>query len=531
MYHYVKNLIEDKLKVSIVLEYPKNKDFGHYATPVAFSMAKIHKKNPIILAEEISTSLSNIQDFEKVQALNGYINITLSDKAFLKFSNDLIREGFAEKQHLKNKNFSQKILIEYVSANPTGPLHIGHARGAVYGDSLKRVGEFLGHKIDTEYYINDAGSQIQMLGLSIYLAGRELLGLQVGYPEEYYRGEYIIEIAKEAQKEFGNIVFEDDSNVSKLSEFGKNLMLEEIKLNLSDIGIEFDFFVSEKSLFPSFDVMLKKLQEHNATYEKEGKVWLKSSEYGDEKDRVIIRENQEPTYLAGDIIYHNDKFARGYDRYINIWGADHHGYIARIKAAIHFLGYDEKKLEILLSQMVNLLKNRQPYKMSKRAGNFILMKDVVNDIGGDSLRFIFLSKTPNTKLEFDVEDFKKQDSSNPVFYIDYANARIHTLIEKSSLSDEEIYQATFENSSKEAKNLLFEALSLNRVVEMAYEEMSLQKICEYLKSLASNFHTYYNASKIIGTPQEAQMLKICKIISISITKGLYLLGIKAKTKM
>lgn len=530
MYHYVKKLLEEKFAQSIVLERPKNKDHGHYATPIAFSLAKKEKKSPILIAEEIARSLSTCWEFENITALNGYLNITLSVAFFEHLAQNALKKGddFGSSEQ-KNK---EKILLEYVSANPTGPLHIGHARGAVFGDSLCKIGRFLGYDIDTEYYINDAGSQIQMLGFSIYLAGKEqLLGERVHYPDEYYKGEYILDLAILAKEQYGVEVFKNETSIPLLSDFGKAVMLEEIKDNLLDVGIVFDKFVSEKSLYNRWDATMEKLEANGGIYEKDHRVWIASSNLGDEKDRVIVRENTEPTYLAGDIIYHNDKYMRGYDRYINIWGADHHGYIARVKAAIHYLGYDENKLEVLLSQMVSLLKGGQPYKMSKRAGNFILMKDVVSDIGSDALRFIFLSKKSDTHLEFDVEELKKQDSSNPIFYINYANARIHTLFEKSSLSEDEISQASFANLPKDAQNLLFNALSFPRAIEMAFEERGLQKVCEYLKTLSADFHSYYNAQKIIQNELEAPLLKVCKVVSLSITIGLRLLGIEAKTKM
>ncbi|PAF47606.1 arginine--tRNA ligase [Helicobacter sp. 12S02634-8] len=529
MYHQVKEILEGILQTDIVLERPKNKEYGHYATPVAFSLAKVYKKSPTLIAEEIALKLSCVEEFEQVSACNGYINITLAEGFFEHMAQAALK---ADSDFGKQAPKGQKILLEYVSANPTGPLHIGHARGAIFGDSLSRVGRFLGYEIVGEYYINDAGSQIQMLGLSIYLSGRaDLLKKEVSYPQQYYKGEYIADLAQLAGEKYGLEIFESEEAITELSEFGKDLMLEEIKENLAEVGIVFDHFVSEKSLYSRWGDVFARLGEHNGIYESEAKIWLRSSLCGDEKDRVIVRENKEPTYLAGDIIYHDDKFSRGYDYYINIWGADHHGYIARIKAAIEFLGFDSSRLEVLLSQMVSLLKEGQPYKMSKRAGNFILMKDVVGDIGSDALRFIFLSKKPDTHLEFDVDDLKKQDASNPIFYINYANARIHTMLEKSALDKEEILRASLQGLSKDAKNLLFNALIFPRVLEMSFEERGLQKICEYLKALAADFHSYYNAHKILETPQEAQMLKVCQVVSLSISVGLSLLGIQAKTKM
>jgi len=260
-------------------------------------------------------------------------------------------------------------------------------------------------------------------------------------------------------------------------------------------------------------------------------VWIRSSQMGDEKDRVVVREDGRPTYLAGDIIYHDDKFARGYDRYINIWGADHHGYIARVKAAIHFLGYDENKLEVLLAQMVSLLKGGEPYKMSKRAGNFILMSEVVEEIGADALRFIFLSKKCDTHLEFDVDALKQQDSSNPVFYINYAHARVNQLFEKSGKTPEEVLHVRLDDLSEEGKTLLFQALLLPEVLEDAFESRQVQKMTEYLRTLAGSFHKFYNENRVVGSTEEEKFLKLFAVVAVSLRVGLGLLGIKAKDKM
>ena len=308
-------------------------------------------------------------------------------------------------------------------------------------------------------------------------------------------------------------------------------MLELIKSNLKECGIEFDNFVSEKELYKRWDEVFEKLKSNGALYEKAGKWWLKSSEFGDEKDRVVVREDGRATYLAGDIIYHNDKFERGYDRYINIWGADHHGYIARVKAAVKFLGYDENRLEVILSQMVSLLKGGEPYKMSKRAGNFILMSDIVEEIGSDALRFVFLTKKSDTHLEFDIETLKANDSSNPIYYINYAHARVNQLFQKSGKKVEDIIDTKLEGLNENVKNLLFYALLLPEVLEDAFAQRALQKLSEYLKNLASFLHKAYNEQKVIGSKDEDKLLKVFALSALSIRVGLKLMGIKAKDKM
>lgn len=527
LYLRVKEELEQILGCCVVLERPKNRDFGHFATPVAFSLAKLEKKNPKVLSQEIALKLNNHPLFQKVEAFNGYINFTLSQEAFFWAFEKILNQDFqfslAEKK--------SKILLEYVSANPTGPLHIGHARGAVYGDCLCRLGRFLGHEIISEYYINDAGAQIFMLGLSVLLAGKEkILNLPVEYPEQYYKGEYIVEIAQKAFETLGKEVFLQEE-IARLAEFGKDLMLEEIKHNLASLGISFDSYVSEKSLYAQWDEVLESLKSHQGIYENEGKLWLKSTEYGDEKDRVVVRQNGEATYLAGDIIYHRDKFLRPFTHYINIWGADHHGYIARVKSAVEFLGFDSSKLEILLSQMVKLLKDGEPYKMSKRAGNFILMQDVVDECGSDALRFVFLSKTPDIGLEFEVNDLAKQDHSNPIFYINYANARIHTLLEKSQKSLEEIKQTKLTQLSNELQSLIFLSSQIQSIALSAFEDRAPLKMCDFLKNLSAELHAFYSAHKILKQENEKEILKVLLAVSNALEKGLELLGIQAKRKM
>lgn len=520
--------IKEKLQREFVLEKPTNLSFGHYATPIAFSLAKELKKSPIAIAEEICTQFDTGEIFQEVIPIKGYINFKLSEQFLDQYATWAIQN---ETLFGKDEQ-SETILLEYVSANPTGPLHIGHARGAVIGDALSRIGSHLGYKITTEYYVNDAGNQVDLLGLSIYLAGREhILRVDVEWPEEFYRGEYIVDLAHVAKAELGNAIFEDEANIKTLSVWGKDKMLELIKSNLADVGIEFEQFVSEKSLYDKWDESFAKLQKNDKTYEDGGKIWIRSTELGDEKDRVVVREDGRPTYLAGDIIYHDNKFQRNYDKYINIWGADHHGYITRVKAAINFLGYDEQKLEVLLAQMVSLLKGGEPYKMSKRAGNFILMSDVVSEVGSDALRFVFLSKKSDTHLEFDVDVFKQEDSNNPIFYINYAHARINQIFAKAEKSLSDVQNVKLENLSEDAQNLLFSALLLPEVLEDAFHSRQVQKVTEYLKNLAASLHKFYNENRVVGSVDESKLLKLFAVVGLSLRVGLKLIGIDAKDKM
>lgn len=520
--------IQESLQREFILEKPANLSFGHYATPIAFSLAKELKKSPIAIAEELCEKFSQSDIFQEVTPIKGYINFKLSESFLDKYASWAI----TNEKTFGTEERNESILLEYVSANPTGPLHIGHARGAVVGDALCKIGTHLGYKIASEYYINDAGNQVDLLGLSLFLSGREqILGMSVEWPAEFYRGEYIVDLAYVAKEELGIGIFENEESIAALSLWGKDKMLELIKSNLADVGITFDNFVSEKALYNKWDESFEKLQKNDKTYKEGDKIWIRSTELGDEKDRVVVRDDGRPTYLAGDIIYHDYKFQRGYDHYINIWGADHHGYIARVKAAINFLGYDEKKLEVILAQMVSLLKGGEPYKMSKRAGNFILMSDVVKEVGSDALRFVFLSKKSDTHLEFDVDVFKQEDSNNPIFYINYAHARINQIFAKANKSVEDVLHVKLENLSEDAQNLLFSALLLPEVLDDAFHSRQVQKVTEYLKNLSASLHKFYNENRVVGSVDEEKFLKLFAMVGVSIRVGLKLIGISAKEKM
>ena len=529
MQNIVKKHIEDIIGQPIVLEKPKDISLGHFATPVAFSLAKELRKNPMMIADELAQKFENSEIFENVSAVKGFVNFKLSNNFLTSQINKALelKEDFAASD-AKN----EKILLEFVSANPTGPLHIGHARGAIFGDALLKVGRYLGYDITAEYYVNDAGAQMDLLALSLYLAGREtILNKEVEYPEKYYRGDYLIDIAKLCAQKYGAEVFEDVSKEQELALFAKDEVLAMIKSDLYDLGVEFDTFISEKSLYDKWDETKAVLESNGSIYNKDGKDFIRSTDHGDDSDRVVVRENGVPTYLAGDIIYHKHKYDRNYDRYINIWGADHHGYIKRVKAAIEFLGNDSTKLEIILSQMVALLQGGQPYKMSKRAGTVILMSDIVEEIGADSLRFIFLTKKSDTHLEFDIDLLKNNDASNPVFYINYAHARINQLFKKAELNVEDVKDATIEDINQDAKDLVYEALLLGTVLNEAFDKRDMQKITDYLHSLAASVHKFYNEYKIIGLDTQNQYLKVLSMVALSIRTGLKVLGITAKEVM
>ena len=580
MKNLVLNEIFKILSRKVVLEKPKDKSLAHYASPEAFALAKELRKAPKLIAEELAAKFKD-SEILSATAVNGYLNFHLKPavlgalaKNALSLGGDFAKndaklgrgilpaseklcaseptsKGYAanlassgndaakSQNSTTRQNFilqnsaamPQKILLEYISANPTGPLHIGHVRGAVYGDTFARIGGYLGHRVDTEYYINDAGNQIELLGTSIALRACELAGEDVSYPEKYYRGEYIDEIIPLARAQFGDEIFRDESRVLILAEFAKDEVLKIIQKDLADAGIHIQNWASEKSLYGELEPTIKKLERSGKMYEQEGKIWIRSSQLGDEKDRVVIREDARPTYLAGDIVYHNNKFERGYERCINIWGADHHGYIARLKAAVHFLGYDESRLEIILMQMVNLLKDGQTYKMSKRAGNAILMSDVLAAIGRDAMRFIFISKKGETPLEFDVDELAREDSSNPIFYINYAHARVNQIFAKAGKCEADVLGADFGALDEAGLGLAFAALSLNEILNDAFNSRGLQKLPDFLKALAADFHKYYNENRVVGSENEDAKLKLFALVALSIRTAFALMGLSAKEKM
>ena len=507
---------------AIILQKPKKSEFGHFATNFCFSLAKEFKKSPQAIATNYAEIISKLDFIQSSNAISGFVNVFLTSDFLNEISDDYLINGF----QAKNKN--KKILLEYVSANPTGPLHIGHARGAIGGDYIERCGNFLGYSIDTEYYINDAGKQMNLLGLSVYLeACKSILNKPISFPEDYYRGDYILDIANDIYAENKDILINKD--LEAIANIAKDKVLDLITNDLSKIDISFNSFISEKSLYDKWKNTEDILKDY--CYKKDGKLWLETTKATDEKDRVVVREDGVPTYLAGDILYHKNKFERGYDNYINIWGADHHGYINRVKSAINFLGFDENKLEIILSQMVALLKDGKPYKMSKRKGNYILMNEVREEIGSDALKFIFLTKKFDTHLEFDVSQLKEENSSNPIFYINYAHARVNSLFAKSKFTKNDIKKHKFKNISPESSNLLLFSLMLSQTIENSFNQKAPNKLTDYLYELSSLFHSFYNANKFIDSEDEKDYLKISLVVAKSINMGLSMMGIVAQDKM
>ncbi|MDM7266339.1 MAG: arginine--tRNA ligase, partial [Aquificaceae bacterium] len=411
------------------LEQPREESYGDYATNVAFLLAKSLRRNPQEIAQEVAQRLSN-ESF-LAEALKGFINIRLKEGFLQEEFSRLFKEGSSYFfEPVERPLYMQ---VEFVSANPTGPLHVGHGRGAVVGDVLSRILKRFGHKVVREYYINDAGNQVYMLGLSVVyryyeLFGKEEEGLKKAFEEEGYKGKYVIRLAKDLKAFYGDrllhIPLEEAINVAK--EYAYRRLLEDIKETLDSMDVAFDVWFSERSLYERgvVEEVIRELENRGYVYEKDGALWFKSSAFGDDKDRVLKKSDGSYTYFAGDIAYHYEKFKRGFERVINLWGADHHGYEKRLMGALKALGIPEEWLVVEFVQMVRLISEGQEVRMSKRTGEFITLSDLLEEVGKDAVRFDFLTRSSDTPLDFDIDLVKKKTSENPVFYVQYAHARV-----------------------------------------------------------------------------------------------------------
>lgn len=538
MHKFLKNKIIETIKilglpeVEPEIEIPKNEAFGDLSTPIAMEIAKKLKKPPRTIAQDIIQSI-NKSSFESVELAGpGFINF--------KFKNDFV---FSELENLlklgelfftQNIGNGKKIQIEFVSANPTGPLHLGHGRGAALGAALANILKEAGYNVFTEYYINDAGKQVEILGLSVYIALQNLFGKNLEMPEECYKGEYINEIAKELYDLYGNSLQdkEFDEIADFLIDFSYKKMLNEIKKDLDDFGVNFDNWISERKLYHTGEVQraILKLKELGFIYEKDGALWFHSTAFGDDKDRVIVKSDGTYTYFASDIAYHKNKIERGFDELINIWGADHHGYIQRVKAAVQALGMSDSQIKILLVQMVNLLREGKPVQMSKRAGTFVTLRELIDEIGADTTKFIFLTRRHDSHLEFDIEIAKKQSHENPVYYVQYAHARINSIFVKAQSEPERFSGELF---NEDELRIIKKVLIYPMIFELSVQMREPHRITFYLQELAALFHSYYHKYRVISENDELTetRLSLCKAIMFVLKHGLRMLGVKAPEKM
>ena len=546
---------------SLIMEKPKNPDFGDFAVNVS-SLARSAKIAPPMIANAIVKHLSN-KDYS-VSVVGGFINFKIENSLLA----NAIAEVLAKKENYgRPENVpTEKILLEYVSANPTGPFHIGHGRWAAMGSALANLLKFYGHEVYQEFYINDAGSQINKLGNSLKIRVKQELGENVDFPTDeierknFYPGDYLIPVAKKfleekiADVKSGADV--DALDVKIFSDFAKKEMEACQKKLLEDFRVHFDNFYSELDLHKSGKVeeSYKELVSKGMLYEKEGAMWFKSSEFGDDQDRVIKKADGSNTYLTADIAYHIDKLRRGYDRLINIWGADHHGYVARVKASIEALGYDPNKLEVLLGQLVNLVVNGEEVRMGKRK-NMVTLDDLIEEVGIDATRYWMEMRNIDMTLDFDIELAKRSTDENPVFYVQYAYARVCSILrnavnerlnaETGEKTPAPMTQAELDDlinnfdkdiilkTADSAKSLILKLEEFKSVIVLSAQNRTVYTICRYVQELAAEFHSFYNSNRVICDDKELMKSRLALMVAIKTTlkNALDILAVSAPEKM
>ncbi|HTF99525.1 MAG TPA: arginine--tRNA ligase [Nitrospirota bacterium] len=528
-------------KPAVSLETPREKNRGDLATTLALTLAKSESKPPRKIAEII---IGNIRDgegiIEKTEIAGpGFINFFLTQDRWKKTLFDINEAGSA--YGLRDVGKGENILVEFVSANPTGPLHVGHGRGAAVGDALANLLASVGFKVTREFYINDAGRQIRLLAQSVYSRYQQLLGNDIAFPEDGYHGDYIQEIAQDFRTTRGdrflNIPFE--ACEKEFAGFSKDAMLADIRTDLEAFGVKFDTWFSEASLLESGAVQqsLDELLESRNLYEQDGALWLRSTLFGDDKDRVVVKKDKSYTYLATDIAYHRNKLGRGFNTLVNIWGADHHGYIPRVRAVIQAFGHAKDSLHVLLVQLVAILRHGQPVPMSKRAGTFVTLRDVVQDVGADAARFIFLTRRSDSHLDFDLDTAKEQSRENPVYYVQYAHARLASIFREAETRNIAMPgrgEADLALLDLEEERAIIKLLAkYPEVVEEAALAYEPHRLTFYLQELAGLLHNYYFKHRVLtdDAKRTGAKLFLMKQVKTVIQSALGILGVNAPERM
>lgn len=520
----------------ILLELPKDKDHGDYATNIAMKLARVARKRPLDIAGEIVNNCDkNKMHIEKMEIAGpGFINLFID----LNYLHEVITKINLEKENYGNLSIGagEYIDLEYVSANPTGYLHVGHGRGAAYGDSLSRIMKKAGYRVNREHYVNDAGNQITNMALSVYERYKELFGLPIEMKDDYYHGKEIITVAEEIKNEYGD-KYLSQIDLDFFKEYGTKKLLGNLQRDLARFNVTFDTWFSEKSLYREGAVerVLTKLKEDGNTYEEDGAIWLKTTKYNDEKDRVIVKSDGSYTYLLPDIAYHANKLSRGYTHLIDVLGADHHGYIERLKAAVSMVGGNSNLIDIEILQMVRVMENGVEVKMSKRSGKAITLADLIDEVGTDALRYFYVSKSLSTHMDLDLDFMKQKSNDNPVFYAQYAHARICSVFKNyENLGFRFVPVTHFEHLNLEkTKAICLLLLQYPSVIEEVATKRIVHKITHFINELAYLLHSFYNDEKIITDNQEEtnEKLTILNAIRIVLKDALALIGVSAPDKM
>jgi len=523
----------------VILEKPREKKFGDLASNVALVLAAAFKSSPRELAAAIISQLPTVDFLERVEIAGpGFINFYISPSFWPQVVKQIIKEK--EAYGLAKEKVGEKILLEFVSANPVGPMHLGHGRWAAVGDSLARLLKAAGYEVETEFYLNDFGRQMQLFGLSVACRYSEALGRQVVFPEEGYHGHYVKEIAQEIIAAEGdrylNLPLEEQAQI--FTELAYRQVVADMKKTLAQMGVTFTYWFSERWLHESsyLKETVSLLEAKGYLYKKDGAVWFKTTLFKDDKDRVLIRENGQPTYFAADVAYHRHKFSRGYNRLINIWGADHHGYIKRIKAAVEALGYSSAQVEIVLGQLVNLFSGGRPVRMSKRTGEMVTLSELLAEVGTDAARYYFLMRSPDTAVDFDIELAKSETQDNPVYYVQYAHARICSILRFAAEQGIELNLNTAKVELLQAEaeiELLKQLADFPDLIKRAALARAPHRLTTYLQELATAFHTFYHQCRVVTETKELTQARLALVWTTAqvIKNGLNLIGVSAPTKM
>ena len=532
-------LVEAGTELNIHLESPKDKANGDDATNIAMQLTKLAKKPPRAIAEAILENIDTANtDIEKIDIAGpGFMNITVKKDFLTQVVKAALAQGAAYGRSEAGKG--EKVQVEFVSANPTGDLHLGHARGASVGDSLCNVLDAAGYDVSREYYINDAGNQINNLAYSLEARYKQALGMEADMPEDGYHGADIIEIAGKLKEEFGADILEksNEERFTFFREHGLRLELAKLQNDLKNFRVEFDVWYSETSLYGNGKIerALNKLKANGHVFEEEGATWFRSTTFGDDKDRVLIKNDGSFTYLTPDIAYHEDKLQRGFDKLVNIWGADHHGYIPRMKAAIEALGYDRGTLEVDIIQMVQLYKNGEKFKMSKRTGNAVTMRELVEMVGLDAARYFFVKTAGDSHMDFDLDLAVSQSNENPVYYAQYAHARIASILRAAN---EQGFTASTENlnvlTAEKEIDVLKKVGDFPKVIAEAAKHRTPHRIANYIQETAATFHSFYGAEKVINADNKElteARLALITAVQTTIANALRLIGVSAPEKM
>ncbi len=522
----------------ILLEHPQNPEHGDYASTVAMKLARTAKMNPMKIAEAIKDNLPPIDGVTGSVLKPGFINFSLSKEWLARQVNEILEKG----ENYGNSDLGKgiRLQLEFVSVNPTGPLHVGHGRGAVLGSTLANVLNATGYEVEKEYYINDAGNQMHNFYLSLYARYREALGQPAEVPPDGYHGEYMIELAQDIVVEKGDAFLKlpEAEALKELGRIGMERVLNLIDKDLRELGIQFDTWFSEqKEIHDSGELsrVLDMFKQGNRVEEKEGALWLVSTELGEDKDNVLIRSDGMPTYFAADIAYHYNKFIRrNFDRVIDIWGADHQGHVSRMKAAIEALDIPRGKLRIILSQMVSLRRGDQIVKISKRTGDIITLREVMEEVGTDVCRFFFLSRSADSQMDFDLELAKKQSMDNPVYYVQYGHARIAGIMRLAEEKGIDYTEGDVSLLTEEAEiELIKKLLAFPEVLELVATSLEPQHLPYYSQELATSFHNFYEKCRVISDDEglTSARLKLVEASRIVMAKTLHLMGMNAPERM